>query len=766
MKALVTYKQYPLNVTSKLGFNINNRDWHLLGGRINIEDTPSLSFVSLLYPAGGAARDIEVYYYANCASDIPGVPVAEIEKYDSSNPIKARLNSSTDKWVNFPLNTWKAADFSYSPSDIYGTINTWVGKQPYIGVGPEKWTEQYARYTIMPSWRTPAISGISVSGTDPRSPITISWTAKIQDLVDVKISQGGVLKTTLTGTTAKSIVMPANTVGAGDYTVEIIAANNPIDDLGVTGTASANFTAVLPAPSVSGVAVNQTEIRNPITVSWASTNQTDYIVEFIQGGAVKATLTGATETSATLGANVLSEGSAMVRVTVRNTVGGESSTAVEAYDFTGTVSRPVITSLEPDGINQNVNSLIIVTWNATGQESYTLTVRQSSQVLQAYNGTTAKTLTIPANLCKNGMVDLELICKNVVNGTVATSVRTAQFLGFGKPEMPIFEDKTVYNEAQPTFMWASSEQVAYEFIIMQNESVIETSGTVTGTVKQYTATQILSNNNAYTLKLRVKNQYDLWSDYAVKNISISYTVLSKPTLTLVSGDGAILVNGQCGDQVEFSKAEVWRRDEYSQLVRIGVDFGKVITLNDTVIASDVTYYYKIRAYSTDGGAIESDIKSASATVKSVSIEDIATKQVINLPYLINVDYETIVDIQTRNYAGLSKPRIHRGETEYQIANIAVAKNKAEELQLKEMLLNADVLLLRDRKGTMMFCGLSSSFKNSGRQNVTYNDLEFQLTEVEFLIRDLYTGGSALMLTYFDGTWVFDGTIDFSGQYLA
>lgn len=771
MKALVNSKSYPVNVTAGSGFmgnfNFNNRDWHLLDGRINVETFPSLSFLSILFPPAGSTsnRPYSIKYGLSCKSDIPGVPIAEIENY-SSTPITGKLNTSTAKWVNFPVNTYKMADFSFSPSDVYGYTNVETNINPYIGLGSQYWNEQYILLTIQPSWITPAISGISVSGTDPRQNITISWTANIQDLVDVKISQGGVLKATLTGTTANSIVMPAGTVGAGTYTVEIIAANNPIDDLGVVGSASANFTAVIPSPTVSNVSVNQTEIRNPITVSWSSTLQTDFIAELIQNDIVKSTITGATATSAVFNPNILSVGPVTARVTVRNTVSGESSSAVSNYIFTATLSKPVITSLEPDGINQNVNSPIIVTWSATLQESYTLTVRQVGQILQVYNGTTAQSLTIPANLCKNGNVDLELICRNTVNGTTATAIRTATFLGFGKPEAPILDVKSVYNEAQPTFLWASAEQVAFEFIIMQNESVIETSGTVTGTVKQYKATQILSNNNTYAIKCRIKNQYDLWSDYAIKDISVSYTLLSKPTLSLISGDGAILVNGQCVNEPDFLKSEVWRKDDYSEFTRIGVNFGYDATLNDTIIASDTVYYYKIRAYSNDGGVVESDIMSESSKLRYVTIEDISTKQIIQIPYIININYETVTEIIVRNYAGIKKPRIHKGEIEYQIADIAIAKNKVDELSLKNMLMNSNVLLLRDRKGTMMFCSLSSSFKNSGKQNVTYNDLEFQLTEVEFKVEDLYDGGKALVLTYFDGTWMFDGTIDFSGQHMA
>ena len=52
-------------------------------------------------------------------------------------------------------------------------------------------------------------------------------------------------------------------------------------------------------PTVTGGFVNQTEIRLPIIVSWTSTLQTSYKVEFIQESVIKATLTGTTAITAT-----------------------------------------------------------------------------------------------------------------------------------------------------------------------------------------------------------------------------------------------------------------------------------------------------------------------------------------------------------------------------------------------------------------------------------------------------------------------------------
>ena len=44
-------------------------------------------------------------------------------------------------------------------------------------------------------------------------------------------------------------------------------------------------------------------------------------------------------------------------------------------------------------------------------------------------------------------------------------------------------------------------------------------------------------------------------------------------------------------------------------------------------------------------------------------------------------------------------------------------------------------------------------------------MSFELTEIAFLEQDMFSGTRKLILTYFDGTWLFDGAIDFSGTQM-
>lgn len=760
MKTLVQSKNYPLNVTSATTFNLNNRDWHILDGKIN-EEINSLSAIFLLFPPGETNRDYSVLYGLSCASNIPGTPIAVIEDYFST-PITGRLNSSTDKFVGFPVNTFKAVDFSFSPSDIYGNIFVQTSKYPYINQGPQYWTEQYAFYTISPSFKIPAISNISVSGLDPRNPITISWDADIQDLADIEIYQGGVLKTTLTATTNKSVVMPANTVGMGEFTVKVLAANNPIEDLGTTGNAQANFTATLTTPAVDNLAINQTDIRLPMVVSWTSTNQTDYIVEFLQGGAVKATLTGGTAQSATLNANSIPAGATIARVTVRNTAGGTSVVATKELSFTATSSAPTIAGLEPDGINQNGNLQINVSWTSTNQETWKLELFLDAVLVKTYTGTTEKAFIIPKDTFTSGNVRMKLTLSNTLNGTIATATKESNFFVYAKPPTPVFTPQTLYNQARPSFVWTSSEQVSYQFIIT---GVVDT-GEVVSTDKFFQPVTNLTNNQDYLIKVRVKNQFNLWSDYAEKTITISFTELPKPNFELTIDGSGILVTILYAENPDLANLEIWRKSEFeTDFKRMAFNLAYNSQWLDKTVASGILYEYKVIANSVGGGATESDIKSAKTYVEAfefVDIED-TTKQIM-MKWNPLVSISNIRDIVTSQFAGSKALKIERGAASYSVVRMTFdLPTYKDYLEFKQLVETSTVILLRDGRGNKFYGNVTSDI-TLGYLKSDWVTISFDFSEVDFIEEDIYSE-QRLVLTYFNGKYKFDGTITFSGVHL-
>lgn len=762
LKALVTAKTYPLNVTSTLTFNINNKDWSKLKGRVNFETDPSLSSVSLLYPPGGAVRDIEVYYNASCKSDIPGVPIAEIEKYDSSNPIKSRLGSTTDKWVNFPLNTYKAGDFSYSPSDIYGVINTWVGKQPYIDLGSSKWTEDYAKYTINPSWRTPIVSNIAINQTDARLPMTVTWDSTIQDAFDIETWQDGIKKYSTSGGVQKNATIPAKILGLGEFDIKIVSANNPIDDLGVTGTATARFTATNINPTATNLKVNQLEPRLPILLSWESTNQTDFKADIIQNGTLKRAITG-TSNDASIPPNTVTDGVFTVNLYSNNTIGGTSSTVLLTGDFIASIDKPLITSLEPDEINNNVNLPILCTWSASRQESYALKLIQDNQILKIYTGTTAQQLNIPPDTFKTGNCKLELAASNIVNGTTATSTKVSEFLGYGRPKTPIFNEQNIFNQALPTFKWESYEQIAYIFEIWKDNIKIEGTQELIGTNQSYTTESALENNSIFTIKVKVKNQFNLWSDFAIKEITVSYTELPKPEFDIARDSSGILITMLMEDTPGLATLEVWRKDDYSKWTRFAYDMKRNDQWTDDTVASGKNYYYKVIANAKDGGMSESEVKTEKAIVMDfvfVNIEEPINRAVLKWNPKISIT--NMRKITSRLFAGCTKPKIEKGNVKYKIARMEFTITKPELEYFQYLADTSKVILFRDRRGEKIYGQISSDISENYEMLNKVN-ISFEFTELNFIEKDIHKGSGGIFLTFFNGAWKFDGSIDFSGS---
>lgn len=757
MKVLVVQKDFPLVVTSTFpNFNFNNLNLQVLKGRIGTGSAQAGIFLKV--PANpGYREDYEYRYNLWSESFLPGVitPVHE-------NEVRTGRHSESSEFIGFSTDLFKAIDSAKSPSNIYGNVLRMQGRDFYVSQGSQYWTIDYAILRLYPALKFPIISNIATNSLDPRNPITISWDADIQDLADIEIYQGGILKTTLTATTNKSVVMPANTVGVGEFTIKVISANNPIEDLGTTGNAQANFTAVLTAPTVDNLAINQTDIRLPMVVSWTSANQTDCIVEFLQGGAVKATLTGGTAKSATLNANSIPAGATIARVTVRNTAGGTSVVATKELNFTATSSAPTIAGLEPDGINQNGNLQINVSWTSTNQETWKLELFLDTVLVKTYTGTTEKSFIIPKDTLTSGNVRMKLTLSNTLNGTIATATREANFFVYAKPPMPVFAPQTLYNQARPSFVWTSSEQVSYQFIIT---GVVDT-GEVVSTDKFFQPATNLTNNQDYIIKVRVKNQFNLWSDYAEKTITISFTELPKPNFELTIDGSGILATILYAENPDLSNLEIWRKSEFeTAFKRMAFNLAYNSQWLDKTVASGILYEYKVIANSVGGGATESDIKSAKTFVEAfefVNIED-TTKQIM-MKWNPLVSISNIRDIITSQFAGSKALKIERGTASYSVVRMTFdLPTYKDYLEFKQLVETSTVILLRDRRGNKFYGNVTSDI-TLGYLKSDWVTISFDFSEVDFIEEDIYSE-QRLVLTYFNGKYKFDGTITFSGVHL-
>lgn len=105
----------------------------------------------------------------------------------------------------------------------------------------------------------------------------------------------------------------------------------------------------------------------------------------------------------------------------------------------------------------------------------------------------------------------------------------AAFYAIGAPETPIIQSVT--NSAKPTIAWASSNQQVYQLQILQGETVLHDSGIIPGMQSQSYKAPIYLANGDYTVKVRIKNEYDMFSEWATSYFTVNVVQPEKPTLS-------------------------------------------------------------------------------------------------------------------------------------------------------------------------------------------------------------------------------------------
>lgn len=509
-----------------------------------------------------------------------------------------------------------------------------------------------------------------------------------------------------------------------------------------TSYAKIEFEGTFKVPTIGNITCDQLNVRSPINVSWTADIQDISEINVKQNGVTIYTASGTTARSATIPAGIIPPGDFDVEIiAANNPYSGLGASATKIQSFTAISTAPVITSLEPDGINQNVDNQINVSWACSNQETYALKVYQDDILTKTYNGNTQKNLVIPAGTLGSGNIKLELQCSNVVNGTVASYTRIARFVGYGKPPAPALDQQTLYDRARPSFTWQSADQVAYIFEIWKDAVKIEGTEEVIGTNKSYTTETALSNNTNFIVKVKVKNQFNLWSDFAIKEITVSYTELPKPVYDIARDGSGILITMLMPETPGLSSLEVWRKDRFSNWARLAYDMSRTDQWTDNTVASGKEYSYKVIANALNGGMSESEIKTEKAEVKDFAFVDIEdTSKKITLRWNPKISITNMRKISSKIYAGCAKPKIEKGKAKYKIARMEFTVKMPELEYLQYLADTSKVILFRDRRGEKIYGNISSDISDT-YESMDRVNVSFEFTELNFIEKDIHKGSA-------------------------
>lgn len=424
---------------------------------------------------------------------------------------------------------------------------------------------------------------------------------------------------------------------------------------------------------------------------------------------------------------------------------------VRTYDYYGQVSpwsdeiiyenvAPLTpTDLSPDGliIDGDLVNRFSWTYNSEIGDTQTKFDLQWSDD----NGQTWNTITKATSETFYDMPAMQL-----PNKTIIWRVRTYGYDGvpgpwselatvdvYGSPPNPIITTPSVVYSARPTIEWTTDDpQTAYEIQVLYDGSIVWETEEIAGAEQNRQIGIDLQAQN-YTVRLRYKNNYDRWSNWVDKNITVQYTVPGKPQISIYKNIAKaaieIIIRNIPKDE-PFERNDIYRR-EYGEtewnLIATGIEQNGSYV--DYLVKSEVLYEYMVQTYTTSGGYAASEPIIADIKVVYTILAPIQNPadQII-LKYDIELTETHNREKNFMRFVGREKPVAEYGQQkDHGITIRCTIKDKEILDKLIEMLLKDEYLLYRDKKGRYMICSSTGDIQVT-EQRKLYK-VSFALQEV-------------------------------------
>ena len=405
---------------------------------------------------------------------------------------------------------------------------------------------------------------------------------------------------------------------------------------------------------------------------------------------------------------------------------------VYAYDAT-------ITSIWPNTTNELRKSNIQIGFSAKNFISYAISVVQNGVTKYATNGDNSsnvedivtKVFTLINSLLNVGNATINVNISNTRNGYTSTDSMSATFNVIDNPNVPKITYEQTYRTPKPTiYVSNSSSYISYKLSIDD----IETSE-IFGSVDQYYFESALENNKYHTFKVKVKNTYGLWSEWASVTFYVDYAELNAPMLNIYTDlkNGCICVAMESEQQENFISHSVLRL-ENNTWIEIGKELERICTFIDNSCASGNIYQYKVRANDVYGGYKDSEIVEMVISFNGTFLSVPWTNEKIKLEYYNSEDdiNKNIVPDNSDEYVrvcGLELPKLKKGSIKGRSLTLNIAFKVREKFDEFMNFIENDTLLLRDGKGLKMYCHIvPTNYKDYLRY---YRCVTIAITEIYY-----------------------------------
>lgn len=296
-----------------------------------------------------------------------------------------------------------------------------------------------------------------------------------------------------------------------------------------------------------------------------------------------------------------------------------------------------------------------------------------------------RTYTAPPNTLGSGTKYWRVRTYNTDNAAGAWS-EPAEFICVGAPAAPIVSIRA--QTPRPVVGWQSAEQLAYQ-VELAGQPV---SSVYYGTEKTWTSPTYLPDG-AYTVRVRVQNEYGLWSPWGEAALQVVNVPGAALSLTVEAEDAALLTWQTTGSY------------DFFLIYRDGRLIGRTTERSFTDAASVGNVTYQVRGcYGSSANYGLSPEIAAIVSVQYITLSDMDTGAILPLPYSESAHRTTSrtrkQEVQAVQLAGRAYPVIERSEHMAQSISVACAFYTQEDCAALEAMLG-HLVTVRTPEGRMV-----------------------------------------------------------------
>lgn len=349
-------------------------------------------------------------------------------------------------------------------------------------------------------------------------------------------------------------------------------------------------------------------------------------------------------------------------------------------------------AISPNGEIVDTTAPTAFTWahiisTGTAQTKAELQLSTDKQTWNALATVTGAgtTYTAPPNTLGSGTKYWRVRTYNTDNAAGAWS-EPAEFICVGAPAAPIVSIRA--QTPRPVVGWQSAEQLAYQ-VELADQPV---SSVYYGTEKTWTCPTYLPDG-AYTVRVRVQNEYGLWSPWGEAALEVVNVPGAAISLTVEAEDAALLAWQTTGNY------------DFFLIYRDGRLIGRTTERSFTDAASVGAVRYQVRGcYSSSANYGLSPEVAATIAVQYITLSDMDTGAILPLPYSESAHRTTSrtrkQEVQAVQLAGRAYPVIERSEHMAQSISVACAFYTQEDCAALEAMLG-HLVTVRTPEGRMV-----------------------------------------------------------------